>query len=898
MNNALRFTSQGSIFFLLIVTCFFLSAIPIVSASVVEDIEIYGLYGMDKNEMLYLLNIIPGETIDEVRLREGIKRAFLKGVFEDISVEATEGEKIRVKIHVKQKAFIKKISLQGTYDLPKKTILSLFPLKKDQYLSCDMLEKAVDNLKHELALRGYPHVQVETSIQQLGGPYEVALLLHIVTGRPEKIDKIIISGATDDIKAIMKLSEGGVFDQIVLRDDIERIKKYYKKRQYVRPAVKSYIYRDGILNLFVHSGNRLAIAFDGNDAISENALLKEMPFFEAEDFNDDLVQEAIQRMLSLYNSHGFPFVQIAPAVTQKEDLFSLTFFVSEGKKVHTGKISFAGVSIDNAKLKSILALQENALFNPDLIESDRETLANFYYALGYISVAVDEFKTTYDENTRTMDIVITIQEGPKTVIESVDVLGIKIVAEDEVRRIIRLTPGDPYNEVDISDARYRLIEYYQTKGFPSAEVNVSRALEEQRARIIFSINEGPFAVFGKTIVTGNQRTKHVVVQRELVKEENAPFDLSILRKEKQKLYSLGLFTDVNVELLESYDERRDVLISLKEGNAGAVEFGFGYSDYERYRGFLDISYRNLWGMHRQGSVRTELSALERRLILQYYEPWFLNSATAFRAFFLTEYREEQNVDTRETRYKLSRNAISSGIERKFSKTLKSEVFYEFSVVNTYDVKPDVVLSREDTGTLVISGVRLGVIYDTRDDPFYPTTGILSGISTKLTAPLFLSESDFIKLNFYGNVYYQLMKRVVIAVSLRGGIAKGYGATDELPIVERFFLGGRATVRGYEQDTLGPKGTDGSPTGGNTFLMGNVEMRFSIGRGVGLVTFLDGGNVWVDTKDLNPLDGKFTAGLGLRYDTPVGPLRVDYGHKLQREKDESRGELHFSIGHAF
>jgi outer membrane protein insertion porin family len=106
------------------------------------------------------------------------------------------------------------------------------------------------------------------------------------------------------------------------------------------------------------------------------------------------------------------------------------------------------------------------------------------------------------------------------------------------------------------------------------------------------------------------------------------------------------------------------------------------------------------------------------------------------------------------------------------------------------------------------------------------------------------------------------------------------------------------VRGYEQDTLGPKGSDGNPTGGNAFLMENLEMRISLGKGIGLVTFLDGGNVWVEMKDMDPSDSKFTAGLGLRYDTPVGPLRVDYGFKLQREKDESRGELHFSIGHAF
>jgi outer membrane protein insertion porin family len=697
---------------------------------------------------------------------------------------------------------------------------------------------------------------------------------------------------------VMKLSEGDVFDRIAFQRDIERIERYYKDQKYFKPVIGPYTYKDGVLDLSVDPGKRLSVAFDGNDALSSKKLLKEMPFFEAEEFNDDIVEEAIQRMLSLYHTRGFPFAEIGPVVTQKDDLINLTFFIVEGKKVMTGRISFAGARLDESKLKNLLSLKEGNVYNPNFIDSDREALRDFYYSLGYLSVIVDEFQTTYDKTSQTMNIVIPIQEGPKTEIGEIDVVGAKIVAEEEARRVIQLKPGDPYNEVDISNARYRLIEFYSTKGFPAVDVSVSRSLAGNKANIVFTIDEGPFTVFGKTVLIGNNRTKYVVINRELLTKEYAPFDYSILRKEKQKLYKLGLFSDVNVEMLEGYDQTKDILLSLHEANAGAVEFGVGYSDYEQYRGFLDVSYRNLWGMHQQVSIRTELSSLERRLILQYYEPWFLDSTTAFRAYYLTEYRKELNLDNRETLYKLTRNAVNAGIERKFSNTLKAELFYEFSLVNTLDVKPDVVLSKEDTGTLVISGLRLGVIYDTRNDPFYPTKGVLSGISAKLTSPLFVSESDFMKLSFFGNLYHELTHGLVMAASLRGGVARGYGATVELPIVERFFLGGRTTVRGYEQDTLGPKGSDGNPTGGNAFLMENLEMRISLGRGVGLVTFLDGGNVWVKVKDMDSFDIKFTTGLGLRYDTPVGPLRVDYGYKLQREKDESKGEIHFSIGHAF
>ncbi len=470
--------------------------------------------------------------------------------------------------------------------------------------------------------------------------------------------------------------------------------------------------------------------------------------------------------------------------------------------------------------------------------------------------------------------------------------------EAEVRKAINIKPGDVYNDFDISDARFKVIDLYNTYGLIEAVVSIKRASIGQKASLTFQIDEGTETLFGKTIIVGNYSTKYAVVKRELQQKEDTPFNYRILTKERQKLYKLDLFTDVDMEVLNKYDHKKDVLIKLREGNAGAVELSVGYAEYEGFRGIFDLSYRNLRGMNRQGSLRFELSSLEKRYVLQYSEPWFLGIPLQFRAFLLGEDKKEINIDTRETRYRLIRHTATAGFEKKIGDSLKSELYYEFSLVNTFDVKPDVILSREDIGTLVISGIRLGIIYDTRDNPFYPERGILSGISLKLTSPVFLSETNFIKLMFYGNVYQKLTKGIVLAISLRGGIAQGYLKTDELPIVERFFLGGRTTVRGYEQDTLGPKGSDGNPTGGNVFLMENLEIRTSLGKGIGIVAFLDGGNVWIKTKDINPTDIKFTTGLGLRYNTPVGPIRIDYGQKLQRKPGESRGEIHFSIGHAF
>ena len=218
--------------------------------------------------------------------------------------------------------------------------------------------------------------------------------------------------------------------------------------------------------------------------------------------------------------------------------------------------------------------------------------------------------------------------------------------------------------------------------------------------LYFTIAEGRRMTIGKTVVAGNERTRYGVIKREIGHTEDSPYSFSILAQERQKLYKLGLFTEVEIEASDADGDKKDLLVKVKEGNAGTFEFGFGYAEYEHFRGFFEIGYRNLFGLNRQGVFRTELSSLEQRFILQYNEPWFLGTSLPLRVLLLHENKKELTIPDRVVRYQLERNTISVGIEKKLSDSLKGELYYEFSLVKTTDVQPDVVLSREDVGTLV------------------------------------------------------------------------------------------------------------------------------------------------------------------------------------------------------
>ncbi|SPQ01923.1 putative Outer membrane protein, OMP85 family [Candidatus Sulfobium mesophilum] len=878
-------------------------------AVTVGNVEIKGLSLISRDEFLDILGIRAGVEIDRELVSNGIKRAFLKGFFDDIIIHVPDGENPVVEVEVRERDFIRKIYLKNKTGISDKTIKDLFIIKENEAMRHDIFEQAKARLKESIANYGYPEASIAIATENAGMPHKVNIQLTVDGGPPLLIRNINIvlppsDGSatgigTTGVLSALKLSPGDVFNRMKLEEGLKNVRERLKKEGYYKPKVGPYSYKEGDLTITVDPGKRLSVNIDGNSSISTKSLLKEAAFFEIEDFRDEVIGEAVDRMLALYHQRGYAFAQIAPVTKSDAQTINITFFVFEGEKVKIKSIEFSGASIPNKGLKDVMALSEGEVYNPDQVEKDKDLLKDFYGGLGYLDATVKEIMVRVDKEKQTAQIVVEIDEGKRTEIGNVDITGTDAQTKDKLLTLAGLKPGDPYNELNVSDARFKILDYYANSGYMNVDVTVTRSVENYKASVLFKVVGGEEKFFGKTIIIGNQKTRYLVFKRELLYKEGQPYSFRLLSEERQALYKLGLFTSVEVETIDGEDSKKDVLLRVTEGNAGSVDFGFGYADYEHFRGFVGVSYRNLWGMNREGSLRLEVSSLQDRLILQYIEPWFLGKKLPLRTFMLYEYKAELDVPTKQILYKLHRYSITAGVEKKLSNTTKTEFYYEFSLVRTYDVKPDVVLTKEDTGTLAISGIKPAIVYDTRDNPINPKKGVVAGISVKLATFLFLSEADFVKAEAYGSTFHTLSKRITLALSLRGGVARGFGSAVELPLVERFFLGGRSTVRGYVQDGLGPKGPDGTtPTGGNAYLMGNIEFRTDIGKGFGLVPFFDFGNVWVRASDINPLQLRGTTGLGLRYDTPVGPLRVDYGVKLSRQTGENKGEVHFSVGHAF
>jgi outer membrane protein assembly complex protein YaeT len=383
-----------------------------------------------------------------------------------------------------------------------------------------------------------------------------------------------------------------------------------------------------------------------------------------------------------------------------------------------------------------------------------------------------------------------------------------------------------------------------------------------------------------------------VITRELTFAPGDPLSLPKLLESRRKLSRLTLFSRLSMDpLLEEIPGERDVLIQVTESKPKALNFGLGYSSEEQLRGFAEFIHNNIDGMHRQFRLRAQASFREQTYLMNFREPRLFGTLISSTVGF-SRGEEER------TSFSVRRHSAQLGFERPFAEYYRIFLTYSFDLENLFNVKPDAVISEVDRGPLTIASALGTLQRDTRDTLVDPHTGSLHRLTFEVADLLLGSEVSFVKITGSTHWFFPLPGETVGAISVRGGIAEAFGAAGDVPISRRFFLGGSTTVRGYDFERLGPTGADGTPTGGDVFVLANLEWRVPLYKGLGVVLFTDVGNVFRAIDNFTPGQIKGSLGLGLRYNTPIGPIRLDYGRKVSPEEHEASGRFHFSVGHPF
>jgi outer membrane protein insertion porin family len=870
----------------------------------------------DPGHISPLMAVKPGDSFSGAAVREGISTIYLTGGFRDIRVEGfPEDDGVKLVYTLVPVTKVEKIVVRGNSVFSAATIRDVLSGVEGRELREERFPDYRTSILTMYQSEGYYGTLIDFKIEELKEPHRAALFIYITEPKRTIIADVDFAGNTvftrKQLLRVMKSRPGKPLRTDVLFDeDMAALLDAYTRAGYpaARPGPVDIKFREekAFIVISGQEGPKVTVGFSGNSAFSDSDLRKQVLIWSEHDVSDALIDSSADKIENRYREEGYDGVKVTVRKTESPVRLDLVFDIQEGARTGVEEIIVKGnAALSTRQIKGRMSLRESGWFSSspfrrDFLEGDVGYLRERYLEAGFLSVEVREKVDLSDGGTKAM-VRIDIKEGPQTRAGVITFEGNPSITDAELLDRLSLKPGQPYNERLVDEDRYRILSVYSEKGYLYTRVETEKKQVEGTVDITYRITEDLPVRIGRIILRGNERTRQDAIMRELLLQPGDLYNYEKILMSQQRIYRLGYFSRARFEPLRpgEKDYVKDMILSVEERPAGSVEVGVGYGDLDRARAFLEVSHRNLWGIAHYAGIRFEKSDILTRSILNYQHPWSFGYDLQGKFALTWSDSKEINTDTRDVYYQTRQTAASYGIEKK-SGPMTASLTYAFENVENYNVQPEAVLSEQDVGFVRVSSLSPALVWDLRDDVFNPRKGALFGAVLKQAMHQLGSEADFTKVTLQGSLYIPLGAKVVTGLSGRGGMAWPHYETSEIPIHERFYLGGSTTIRGYNQKMVGSTYSDRpdeTPTGGSSMVQFNAELRLMPSEGFGFVLFTDAGNVWVD-QHIRLGHMRASYGAGIRYGTPVGPLRIDYGQKIHRRPGESPGELHFNIGHTF
>jgi outer membrane protein assembly complex protein YaeT len=704
---------------------------------------------------------------------------------------------------------------------------------------------------------------------------------------------------------------GDSFDYFKARDRVDDLQQLLQERGHLQARVRldrSEADRSVALILRVEAGPLVKIAYEGarlpGKVDDEVRRQWNRGVFDSQRAGD--ATEAIREWLIAEQ-------YLASEVTHRIDDASdgsrrVLFTIAPGVRFDRIELVFAGAAgIDPAELDSIVDEQdlELQLFTDPLVVT--ELLRRYYREEGYLSAELDAPAYAYEGNVARA--IIQIREGPRFTVRKVAVKGNTVFDTGTLLAELPVVSGDPFLPRAAQAALERTREVYWRQAYNDVRSEYAIALDREAGAVDveFAISEGPKSVIADLNVTGNEKTSKRLVDEQLEIREGQPLDLAALGRSRRNLYDTGAFSmvDITREAMATEAETKPVRlnVTLREVQPVQVRYGASYDTERGLGGILDVSNHNTLGKARVLGLaaRYDGSVREGRVYLNQPSLRYWPVATTTSVY----YREERNVETALTDpFNVDRYGLSVQQERELGNSYIWTSGYRYERARRLAVVPGAVAETTTVSPLMSTFTR-----ETRDEVLDATRGSFTSHGFSYSPTWLGGDDAYVK--YYGQYFHYialqperrkrftneiLRPRLVFATGVRIGLGRGFGG--RVPETERFYAGGSTTLRGFEQNSVGPVGPDGVPTGGEGLFVLNNELRFPLVGIVDGVTFLDIGNVFDRLSDFDVSDLRRAGGIGLRLRTPWFLLRGDYGVVLDRRQGEPRSRFYFSIGQAF
>jgi outer membrane protein insertion porin family len=741
------------------------------------------------------------------------------------------------------------------------------------------------------------------------------------------------------ILAQMRTKVGQPYNDSVVEQDIEAL---YKTGAILNVRIFAQPEGDGVKVIVAVQTRSVVreIEIDGAERIKPKRLRKEIKLKINQPVDEELLEEARQKMIEIYQGHGYNDVSIqfrVEPIDETRGTARVVFTVNEGIKGAISRIRFEGNThfkdgLLRKKMKTkgktlISLFDKSGRLDETQLQQDLDSIREWYQDHGYIDVEVKEVRKERSKNGPLI-ITIVINEGPQYHVGKLAISGQAVASPDKIRALLKMKEGSVYSPKQLRDDAKALADAYGSGGYVDLVITpegtpVGPALID----VHYKIEEGARSFLQRVNITGNTRTKDKVIRREVLVAPGDVFNTVRVETTKKRLENLGYFSKV-----EAYPEetdiagRKDLTIMVEEKRTGSLSFGGGFSTIDQLVGFAELTQGNfditnwpgLTGGGQKFRMRVQYGSLRKDFILALTEPYFLDRrlSVSGQLFF-------NEADYLSSEYNQRNYGFSIEVRKPINQYTYASLGYRLQDVDIFDVSSTASTQIQAAkGSTVESQVFSSVVFDRRDSPIITRTGQTVRFSPYLSGGFLGGDVQIYGLDLEGSQYFHLPWDMILLIN--GEIATvsvwdqpkthtvlAFPAASpsptpppipvevsNVPIYERLYLGGANNLRGFPFREVGPKDQFGEPIGGNSMARATIELTFPIIEKARGAIFYDTGFVNSESWSFGFNHMASDIGVGLRLDLPIGPLRIDYGYPLQRDGYNGGGRFNFSVGYQF
>lgn len=740
-----------------------------------------------------------------------------------------------------------------------------------------------------------------------GAVKQIARDMEMKLFKREKVVSVVITGnkriESDAIKRIIKTKPGDIFLSKTLSEDLKAVYAmgYFDD---IRIEAEETAGGKKIIFKVKEKPTIRVIHIKGNKVYKEDKIKENLTIKTGSILNPSKVKNNVRRIEELYKEKNYHNVKVTYKIHHlKHNQADLEFDIDEGKKVLIKSIKFEGNhAFTDKKLKKIMKTTEKNFLSfvtssGDLkmenLEQDIAILTAFYYNHGYIQARIGEPQVEY--KGKWIYITIKIDEGPRFKVGKVDMTGDLIIPKNELMKKLKITHETYYNRESVRNDILALTDIYSDAGYAYAEISprIEKNFDNLTVNITYSIKKGKQVYFEKIIIEGNTKTRDKVIRRELHVYEQGLYSGRELKKSVANLHRLDYFEDIKVNTTKgSTDDSMILKMDVTEKPTGSFSFGAGYSSVENVFGTASISQRNLFGRGQTLELQAQIGSATQIYKLSFTEPWLFDIP-------LTAGFDLYNWDTTYPTYDKSSNGGGIRLGYPVYKFTRLYFGYSYENADITNISEDAAQSIKDLkGTNITSSITTTLTWDSRNRRFNPSKGSKNTLMLEYAG--LGGNIGFIKAVGETGWYFPIFRGTVGFLHGRAGyVSQNSGAI--LPDYERFYLGGMNSIRGFDWQGIYVLDEDGNIIGGDKFIQFNAEYIVPLLKTQGLVglIFYDTGNVYNNGVSIDFGDLRSSVGFGFRWFSPMGPIRIEYGYRIQPMPDQEKGgQFGFAMGAAF